>query len=83
MSTPKVVISMQQVTITFTVNDSLFDVSPVSVVFSSNCTANITLAYNNPVSVTVNHTGLKIGHCQYSIQLLDSALQQIGYPLQG
>ena len=69
--------------LSFTVNESLFDVNPFAVMFSSNCTTNNTLAYSNPVMIEINHTRLNIGHCQYSIQLVDNNSQQIGYPLQG
>lgn len=85
-SVPQVLLNiMQQLTIVFTVNESLFEAIPVGVMFSSNCTINLTVAYINPVYITVNDTGLKVAvdQCQYSIQLVDGNLQQIGFPITG
>ena len=83
----QVFVKMQQVTIIFSVNESLFEAIPFGIMFSSNCTDNLTFAYSNPVVLTIiiiNDTGSrKFGICGYHVQLMESDLQQIGYPITG
>ena len=64
-------------------NESVFEMIDIQVVFSSNCTSNVTVGYSNPLLVTIPDTGLNTGQCKYSIQLVDSNSQQIGYPVVG
>ena len=64
-------------------NETVFDANSVRANFSSNCTSSMTIDYNNPLLVTIPDTGLNTGQCQYNIQLVDSNLQQIGYPVFG
>lgn len=64
-------------------NEALFDVNSVRVMFSSNCTKSVIVAYANPVLVAIPDTGLNTGQCHYSIQLVDSISRHIGYPIMG
>ena len=64
-------------------NESVFETINIQVIFSSNCTSSVTVGYSNPLLVTIPDTGLNTGQCQYSIQLVDSNSQQIGYPVLG
>ena len=75
--------NMEKVTIMFTINETLFDVIPAGVIFSSNCTKSVMFDYSNPVLINLPNIGLNSGRCQYSIQLVDSNLTQIGYPISG
>ena len=83
---PRVLLNMQQVTIIFTVNESLFEDIPVGVMFSSNCTTNLTMVYSNPVIIAINVTGgssIAIGRCHYTVQLVKGNSQKIGFPING
>ena len=64
-------------------NENVFETIDIQlqVVFSSNCTSSVTVGYSNPLLVTIPDTGINTGQCQYSIQLVDSNSQQIGYPV--
>ena len=62
-------------------NEDVFEASSVSVIFSSNCTSSVMVDYSNPVQITIPDTGANTGQCQYSILLVDSNSQQIGYPV--
>ena len=77
---------MRQVTIIFSVNEFLFEDIPVAVMFSSNCTTNLTMMYSNPIIITINVTGglsNEISHCHYTIQLVNGNSQSIGFPING
>ena len=81
-SKPQVVQSQRAVRVDF--NETLFDVASVRVRFSSNCTNSVTVDYSNPVMITIPDTVmLSSCQCQYTIQLVDSNSQQIGYPITG
>ena len=62
-------------------DETVFEASSVSVIFSSNCTSSVMVDYSNPVQITIPDTGANTGQCQYSIQLVDGNSQQIGYPI--
>ena len=64
-------------------DETVFDANSVRVNFSSNCTSSVTVDYSNPLLVTIPDTGQNTGQCRYSIQLVDSNSQQIGYPVLG
>ena len=76
---------LQIFSISFLVNEDLLsiDENPVYVLFSSNCTDNLTVAFSNPVLVVVNNRTSNNGQCQYSVQVLNNNSQAIGYPIHG
>ena len=81
---PQVKQDMQQLTISFTVNETLLNVNPDRVILSSNCTdSEVSVAYTNPVLITIPKTRLNTGQCNYSVQLVDGNSQQIGYTITG
>ena len=83
---PQVLLNMRQVTIIFSVNEFLFEDIPVAVMFSSNCTTNLTMMYSNPVIVAINVAGglsNEISHCHYTVQLVNGNSQKIGFPING
>ena len=81
---PQVNQDMQWLTISFTVNETLLNVNPVRVKFSSNCTnSEVFVSYTNPVLITIPNIRLNTGQCNYSIQLVSGNSQQIGYAITG
>ena len=62
-------------------NEDVFDASSVYIIFTSNCTSSVMVDYSNPVQITIPDTGVNTGQCQYSILLVDTNSQQIGYPI--
>ena len=81
-SSPQEVRSERAVRVDF--NETLFNIASVRVRFSSTCTDPVTVDYSSPVMITIPDTGmLSSGQCQYTIQLVDSNSQHIGYPIIG
>ena len=83
---PQVLLNMRQVTIIFLVDEFLFEDIPVAVMFSSNCSTNLTMMYSNPVIVAINVTGGRsneVSHCHYSIHLVNGNSHKIGFPING
>ena len=81
-SLPQEIRSQRVVKVDF--EDELFQVNSLnSVTFLSNCTESVTVDYSNPLLITIPDTGLNTGQCHYSIQLVDSNSQQIGYSITG
>ena len=64
-------------------DENVFEPETVSVMLSSTCTEPVMVGYTNPVLINIPDTGLNTGQCQYTIQLVDSNMQPIGFPLTG
>ena len=80
---PEVVAEDRVIEVNF--DDSLLDNSADRVMFSSNCTGSTAEAYSPTVRISIPDAlpGVDGRQCQYTIQLVDTSSQQIGYPVKG
>ena len=80
---PVVVAEERAIEVNF--DSSLLDDSADRVMFSSNCTGSTAEAYSPTVRISIPDAlpGVNSGQCRYTIQLVDTSSQPIGYSITG